>query len=114
MDKNRCIEIVHDRAISILPHVVVTEVMPCEVCGKWARCELHHRKFRSRQGGWEPSNILLLCGYDHTLATHELAPAGVNVHSWEQPQWVPVKLWYTDEPVCLDNQGGYSPCCPVG
>lgn len=113
MDKARCIELVHQRAISVLPDTVIGDYLPCEVCGHWFRnCELHHRRFRSRQGGWTPANIMLLCPQHHLAATEERAIQGVNVHSYEEPEWVPVKLWYTDSPVLLDNVGGYSPCCP--
>ena len=111
---DRCIGLVQERAISVLPDAVIGDVMPCELCGLWTSdFEHHHRKFRSRRGGWTASNILLLCRDDHALATAELAKPGVNVASWEQPEWVPVQLWYTDSPVLLDNDGGYSPCCPV-
>lgn len=111
-----CIVRVHERAISVTPDAIggVGQVMPCEVCGCWGYPrELHHRQFRSRRGGWTPSNILLLCPGCHLAATEERAPAGVNVHSWEIPEFVPVKLWYTDMEVLLDNRGGYSPCCAV-
>lgn len=115
MNKLRCIRIVHERAMSAcaddwLPGGAQA---PCELCGKYLPLEMHHRQFRSRRGEWLPSNILAICSADHLAATQERAAPGVNVHSWEKPTHVPVKLWYTDIPVCLDDQGGYDPCCPV-
>lgn len=110
-----CIQRVRERALSVFPdsHPDAT-FMPCELCGVWGYpCELHHRQFRSRGGGWVPSNILLLCPSDHLAATEERAAPGVSVSQFAKPEEVPVKLWYTDGPVCLDNQGGYDPCCPT-
>lgn len=111
--KARCIYLVRQRALSICPESYPGAiVMPCEVCGHWGYPrELHHRQFRSRQGLWVPSNILLLCPACHLMATDEKTSPGVNVHSWEDPLAVPVQLWYVDAPVYLDNRGGYSPCC---
>jgi 5-methylcytosine-specific restriction endonuclease McrA len=113
MDKKQCIDLVHERAVSVLPDAVVGELMPCELCGWWGNCERHHRQFRSRGGQWLPSNILLLCPDCHLMATDEQAVEGVNVSQFAHPERVPVKLWYTDEPVCLDDEGGYDPCCLV-
>lgn len=113
MTRDQCIELVHERAISVLDDAVVGEFMPCELCGSWEVCERHHRQFRSRGGLWVPSNILLLCEWDHMKATDERAAPGVNVSQFGDPRTVPVQLWYTDEPVCLDDEGGYDPCCGV-
>lgn len=114
MDKKQCIDLVHERAVSACPEDVIGDYLPCEVCGKWyLDCEHHHRQFRSRGGVWTPSNILVLCHYDHELATAERCAPGVNVSQFARPAEVPVKLWYTDEPVCLDDEGGYDACCLV-
>lgn len=85
--------------------------MPCECCGVWTeRVEMHHRKFRSRGGLWLPSNILGLCPKCHDLATNESWLAqqrGLNVSTYENSTVIPVKLWHMDEPVLLDDLGGY-------
>lgn len=86
--------------------------LPCEQCGTWThQYELHHRQFRSRGGPWVTSNIVLLCRTCHVAATDEapwMQGAGLNVHTWEDPADVPVKLWYEDRPVLLDDLGGYT------
>lgn len=115
MLKTLCILRVRARALSVFDDAHPdTSIMPCELCGTWGYPrELHHRQFRSRGGGWTPANILLLCPGCHLAATEERAPAGVNVSAFSDPRKVAVKLWYTDKPVCLDNAGGYDPCCPI-
>ncbi len=86
--------------------------IPCEVCGVWkSNLERHHRKFRSRGGLWVPSNILLLCNGCHEDATDEapwIVGSGLNVHSYEEPTEVAVRLWYAGMAI-LDDEGGYTP-----
>jgi len=113
MNKLECLRLVHERAMSAcgddwLPGGAAA---PCELCGKYLPLEHHHRQFRSRGGDWVPSNILAICSADHLKATEERAAKGVNVSQFADPRKVPVKLWYTDSPVCLDDAGGYDPCC---
>ncbi len=89
----------------------------CECCGQRAGSERHHRKNRSQGGKWTPANILLLCNICHKWITeHPTSARGFGLGSlgWrDDPAAVPVKLWYTDSAVCLDDTGGYDPCCPV-
>lgn len=118
MDERACRLIVKRRAVSVVLEVdEYSEFLPCEGCGTYVNAlEMHHRKFRSRGGLWLPSGIIALCKSCHDNATVESLWAqacGWNVHSWEDPLLVPVQLCYVDSPVCLDNQGGYSPCCEV-
>lgn len=86
------------------------EFLPCESCGRWdGPLERHHRQFRSRGGLWIPSNLVLICRACHSDATDEapwVTGTGLNVHSFEVPQEVPVRLWYAGM-VLLDDGGGY-------
>ncbi|MGW9587468.1 HNH endonuclease [Microbacterium sp. NPDC055455] len=70
----------------------------CEGCGEREATELHHRKYRSRGGGHEVSNLIHLCGWGnhtgchgtaHSAEGHEL---GWSVNSWSDPALTPV-LW---------------------
>lgn len=63
----------------------------CEGCGEREATELHHRKYRSRGGGHEVSNLIHLCGWGnhtgchgtaHSAEGHEL---GWSVNSWDDP-----------------------------
>ena len=116
MNEQECRELVKDRAVSYSDELwSITSHLPCECCGHWTTAlEMHHRKFRSRGGGWTPSNVIGLCHLCHVGATQEMdwaRQAGLNVHTFEDPAKVAVQLWYTDAPVCLDDAGGYDPCC---
>jgi len=108
-----CTELVRHRAVSYDPSIPIdSSWLPCEQCGRWKTAlERHHRKFRSRGGLWTPANVLLLCRDCHAAATDEapwVAHTGLNVHTWEDPDQVPVKVWYEDAAVLLDDLGGYS------
>lgn len=97
------------------------EQQKCARCGViiWAGASRHHRKFRSRRGGDEVSNGLLMCGSGTTgchgwahmnpIAAREL---GFAVLSHEDPTQVPVKHaihgW-----VYLDDLGGVHPRPPA-
>lgn len=73
--------------------------------------ERHHRQFRSRGGLWTPSNVVLLCHDCHEGATDEapwVTGTGLNVHTWEDPREIPVRLWYVNGLVLLDDVGGYT------
>ena len=65
----------------------------CEKCGQQRGTEAHHRKNRSQGGGWDVSNLLLLCNACHGwITTHpkEAHESGWAVKSYEDPQTVPV------------------------
>jgi 5-methylcytosine-specific restriction endonuclease McrA len=111
MGEGLCTDLVRKRALSwnefLHPD---TEFLPCECCGQWKPTERHHRQFRSRGGLWVPSNIVLLCHDCHEGATDEapwVSGSGLNVHVWEEPTEVPVRLWYAGR-VLLDDDGGYT------
>lgn len=112
MNEKRCTELVRVRAVSFDPALhSAMSWLPCEVCGVWhGGLERHHRQFRSRGGTWVPSNVILICGDCHRAATDE-APwvhgSGLNVHSFEEPSEVPVRLWHSGE-VLLDDAGGFT------
>lgn len=76
----------------------------CAKCGViiWSGGSRHHRKYKSRGGGDEVSNGVLLCGSGttgcHGWAHHNpvsAREAGFSVHTWEDPRLVPIKhvLW---------------------
>ena len=85
------------------------DYLPCESCGRWSdRLERHHRQFRSRGGVWVPSNVVLICRDCHADATDEapwVTGTGLNVHSFEEPTEVPVRLWYAEGYALLDDNG---------
>ena len=68
----------------------------CEGCGQKPATELHHRKYRSRGGGHEVSNLIYLCGWGNHTGDHGVAHSaeghelGWSVHSWDNPAHVPV------------------------
>lgn len=49
----------------------------CERCGA-PEYTVHHRRKRSQGGGWEPSNLLALCGH---------GTAGCHGHVEANPNW---------------------------
>jgi hypothetical protein len=72
----------------------------CVRCGVtiWVGASRHHRKFRSRRGGDEVSNAVLLCG-SGTTGCHGWVHAnpisarmvGLALESWEDPHLVPIR-----------------------
>lgn len=94
------------------------EGQSCARCGKgiWENGSRHHRKFKSRGGGDEVSNGVLLCGSGTTgchgwaHAHSDLArEAGFAVNSWEDPALVPIRLYMAGgRPVYLDDDGNWS------
>ena len=76
-----------------------------------AATEIHHRKFRSRGGTHDPSNLIHLCGFGNHTGCHGIAHSerghelGWSVHSWDEPARVPVRYpdgsWWL-----LDHSGG--------
>jgi len=114
MNEATCTRLVRQRAVCQFEEFHdASTFFPCEYCGQWkADLERHHRQFRSRGGLWVPSNILLLCSTCHNGATRERLwanLAGLNVHTWQTPAEVPVKLWWSDVEVLLDDEGGWTP-----
>lgn len=110
MNERECRILVKQRCVAYDPglHSLV-DLMPCEFCGTWSALEAHHRKFRSRGGLWTPANVILLCAWHHQETTDEKWPeSGLNVGTWEDPTLVPVKVWYAEEMVLLDNEGGFT------
>ena len=88
------------------------EQQRCARCGVviWAGGSRHHRKFKSRRGGDEVSNGVLLCGSGttgcHGWAHHNpiaAREAGFAVGQSEDPRLVPVKhavhglVWLRDD-----------------
>lgn len=112
MNEQRCTWLVRGRAVAYDPSLRPdADYLPCESCGRWSdRLERHHRQFRSRGGVWVPSNVVLICRDCHEDATDE-APwvqgSGLNVHSFEEPTEVPVRLWYADGWALLDDDGNW-------
>lgn len=96
------------------------EQQRCARCGViiWSGGSRHHRKFRSRRGGDEVSNGLLMCG-SGTTGCHGWAHAnpiaarqtGFAVGAHEDPRLIPVKHALHGR-VWLDDQGGVSPTPP--
>ena len=93
----------------------------CVRCGRVIRGfgSRHHRKFRSRGGGDEVSNRVLLCG-SGTTGCHGLVHAnpkdarvlGLAVASWEDSRLIPIRhALYGD--VWLDDRGGFSRVSPA-
>lgn len=88
----------------------------CEVCGREARLELHHRKYRSRGGAHSASNLVALCGWGNHTGCHGWAHTealavdwGVSLHSWDDHEtarlWSPrLGAW-----IVLDDNGGHCP-----
>lgn len=75
----------------------------------------HHRKFKSRRGGDEVSNGILLCGSGttgcHGWVHHHPTIArleGFAVESWELPDEVALKHFLYGW-VLLDDEGGWVP-----
>jgi hypothetical protein len=107
--------LVQDRAVALFEGFYdgLGDKLPCEYCGQWDYLERHHRQFRSRGGDWRASNIILLCGHCHHLATvcanGWAREDGLWVSQWAKSEDVPVRVWYADGFVLLDNDGGYVP-----
>lgn len=93
------------------------EMQRCARCGKFIieNGSRHHRKFKSRGGGDEVSNGVLLCG-SGTTGCHGWAHAnpdaaradGFAVWSHEDPILVPVRLFLAGKRlVYLDDEGDW-------
>lgn len=117
MNEARCTTLVRIRAASCDSQLDEHHLcLPCESCGFYTRyLERHHRQFRSRGGLWVPSNVMLICNKCHVDATNEapwIPGSGLNVHSYEEPTEVPVKLWHVGL-VMLDDEGTFTPALPL-
>ncbi|RRD61649.1 HNH endonuclease [Leucobacter sp. OH1287] len=79
----------------------------CERCGKHARLELHHRKFRSRGGDGSAANAVALCGRGNMAGCHgwvhqndaAAVEAGFAVPAHSDPADVPLSVPRFGEPV---------------
>jgi 5-methylcytosine-specific restriction endonuclease McrA len=49
--------------------VLARDGWQCQVCGRRTNLEVHHKKFRSRQGSDTETNLITLCNACHS-ATH--------------------------------------------
>lgn len=86
----------------------------CEKCGSTGPLSMHHRRKRSQGGGWEPSNIVILCG-NGTMGCHgwvETNPTAANAEGWSlvgrdpDGSKVPIRHWRIGwARVLLDDQG---------
>jgi hypothetical protein len=87
----------------------------CEGCGKARATEVHHRRYRSRGGGHEVSNLLHLCGFGNNAneGCHGVAHSaeggelGWSCNSWENPKHRPVLyrgtlMWLVDDGRVVD------------
>lgn len=96
------------------------EKQRCARCGViiWSGASRHHRKYKSRRGGDEVSNGILLCG-SGTTGCHGWAHAnprsarmaGFAVESHEDPRQVPVQHALYGR-VWLDDMGNVSTTPP--
>ena len=96
------------------------EMQACARCGVeiWNNGSRHHRKLRSRGGGDEVSNGVLLCG-SGTTGCHGWAHAnpaeatrlGLIVSRWMNPADVPI-LHALYGWVLLNDEGTATPCAP--
>src|SRR5690348_15468566 len=82
----------------------------CEGCEVETATEIHHRKFRSRGGGHEVSNLLHLCGWGNTSGCHGKAHSADAPQGWAIPSGVAVPaevaLIRRGERVLLNDRGG--------
>lgn len=70
----------------------------CEHCGRplGAKVDIHHRKLRTRGGDDDPANLMAVTPWCHHEQIHKYpkaaAEAGHQVHSWEDPREIPIRL----------------------
>jgi hypothetical protein len=83
----------------------------CEGCGKAPATEIHHRRYKSRGGGHEVSNLIHLCGWGNHTGCHGRAHKGGESIGWSVfsgiyvPSLIPV--WYRRSGwVLFDDEGG--------
>lgn len=85
----------------------------CEGCLSARATEMHHRRFKSRGGKDEVSNLLHLCGWGNHTGCHGLAHSGISGtrRGWAIPSGLehPSSFAYQDSNSqwwLLDNDGG--------
>jgi hypothetical protein len=86
----------------------------CEWCGAPA-WDIHHRKYRSRGGTDDCSNLVLLCGRGNTSGCHgrahtdpEAVRLGFSVESWAEPATISIPSRIFRVPVFLLPNGDTS------
>lgn len=57
----------------------------CEGCGHKPASQIHHRKYRSRGGSHDVSNLLHLCGSGNHTGCHGLAHSATPPEGWALP-----------------------------
>jgi hypothetical protein len=81
----------------------------CEGCGIRPATEVHHRKYRSRGGGNEVSNLLDLCGWGNHSGCHGEAHGSNAPEGWAVPSWVKLPIlepvMYRGQRALLDDAG---------
>lgn len=89
----------------------------CEGCLVEYATELHHRKFRSRGGGHEVSNLLHLCGWGNTSGCHGKAHGPNPPQGWAISSGIAVPadvpLIRRGVPVKFDDEGNVLPVSEV-
>lgn len=75
----------------------------CEGCREARATEMHHRKFLTRGGKHEVSNLLHLCGWGNHTGCHGIAHSGKRgeelgwaISSGTTPEFSPLHTPYTD------------------
>lgn len=85
----------------------------CEGCGKAPATEIHHRRYKSRGGRHEVSNLIHLCGWGNHTGCHGVAHKGAERIGWSvssgvfPPSDIPVLcrgVW-----VAFDDEGNAPP-----
>lgn len=85
----------------------------CEACGTAPATEVHHRRYKSRGGGHEVSNLFHVCGRGNHTGCHGKAHKGAEGLGWSvksgafAPSVIPV--WYQGSWVQLDDDGSVTP-----
>lgn len=81
----------------------------CEGCGDRPAQEIHHRKYRSRGGSHDVSNLLHLCGWGNHTGCHGRAHGTDIPEGWALPsgRCIPAHepVLYRGERALLDDNG---------
>jgi hypothetical protein len=65
----------------------------CESCGEAPAHDIHHRKYLSRGGTHDVSNLLHLCGLGNTSGCHGKAHNGGEETGLSVPSWARHETW---------------------
>jgi hypothetical protein len=65
----------------------------CEGCGTERAHDIHRRKYLSRGGTHDISNLLHLCGAGNTSGCHGKAHNGGEQDGWSVPSWARHETW---------------------